>query len=328
MSDSMPVTRSIAASQYWRGLGLWNLYFLAKFGLIGIGALEFHPLANFTFAAVLLYPLPPLWLHRLRNMVAIPIGAALFYYDTWLPPFSRLLAARDDIAGFSFYYLLELIQRLINPDMLAAGVILVVAYLFFSQWLRFTVISVVTLVYLTVVGIPQANTTAAAISAQTTPAVATTSGVQPPQTVALSAGTTTLSQSFPPTDENLNAYLEAFYNEEKQRKTNFPPLSSQAVPFDLLVLNICSMSWSDLEAVNLLDHPLLAKMDIIFDNFNSATSYSGPAAIRLLRASCGQPSHQKLYEPPLLSVFFSRIWTSWGSGRNWPLTTRASTKTT
>jgi len=38
-------------------------------------------------------------------------------------------------------------------------------------------------------------------------------------------------------------------------------------------------------------------MDVIFDRFNSATSYSGPAAIRLLRASCGQPRHQALYEP-------------------------------
>ncbi len=38
-------------------------------------------------------------------------------------------------------------------------------------------------------------------------------------------------------------------------------------------------------------------MDIMFDSFNSATAYSGPAAIRLLRASCGQLSHHDLYQP-------------------------------
>ncbi len=34
-----------------------------------------------------------------------------------------------------------------------------------------------------------------------------------------------------------------------------------------------------------MDHPLWKHFDIVFKNFNSATSYSGPAAVRLLRAS-------------------------------------------
>ena len=37
------------------------------------------------------------------------------------------------------------------------------------------------------------------------------------------------------------------------------------------------------------------QFDLLFDNFSSATSYSGPAGIRLLKASCGQTSHQNLY---------------------------------
>ncbi|MBZ4288683.1 cellulose biosynthesis protein BcsG, partial [Mycobacterium tuberculosis] len=45
------------------------------------------------------------------------------------------------------------------------------------------------------------------------------------------------------------------------------------------------------------DHPLWKHFDIVFKNFNSATSYSGPAAVRLLRASCGQLSHTNLYQP-------------------------------
>lgn len=36
--------------------------------------------------------------------------------------------------------------------------------------------------------------------------------------------------------------------------------------------------------------------DIVYENFNSATSYSGPATIRLLRSACGQRSHKRLYE--------------------------------
>lgn len=70
-----------------------------------------------------------------------------------------------------------------------------------------------------------------------------------------------------------------------------------AQPFDLLVINICSLSWSDIEAIQLDKHPLWSKFDILFKNFNSATAYSGPASIRLLRASCGQSSHKDLYQP-------------------------------
>ena len=63
------------------------------------------------------------------------------------------------------------------------------------------------------------------------------------------------------------------------------------------MINICSLSWSDIEAAGLMDHPLWKHFDIVFKNFNSATSYSGPAAVRLLRASCGQLSHTNLYQP-------------------------------
>ncbi|WP_251277537.1 cellulose biosynthesis protein BcsG, partial [Enterobacter hormaechei] len=61
--------------------------------------------------------------------------------------------------------------------------------------------------------------------------------------------------------------------------------------------NICSLSWSDIEAAGLMDHPLWKHFDFVFKNFNSETSYSGPAAVRLLRASCGQLSHTNLYQP-------------------------------
>lgn len=66
-------------------------------------------------------------------------------------------------------------------------------------------------------------------------------------------------------------------------------------PFDVLIINICSLAWNDVEASDLTTHPVWRHFDIFFSNFNSATSYSGPASIRLLRASCGQPSHEDLY---------------------------------
>ena len=51
----------------------------------------------------------------------------------------------------------------------------------------------------------------------------------------------------------------------------------------------------DLVPAGLRNNTLFEHMDVIFDNFNSATGYSGPAALRLLRASCGQSPHSQLY---------------------------------
>ncbi|MFI8416122.1 cellulose biosynthesis protein BcsG [Serratia sp. NPDC078593] len=279
--------------RYWRGLGGWNVYFLAKFALLWFGYLNFHPLANLVFMAFLLMPIPSLRLHRWRHWIAIPIGFALFYHDTWLPGINSILSQGSQLTGFSAEYLLELLNRFINWQMLGAAFVILVAYLFLAQWVRVTAFTVAALVWLNVLAVsgpafsllPSANTTA---PAEPTPA---------PQPGNAASGALPATDA-PPTNANLTAYLNQFYQQEKNRITAFPAaLPADAQPFDLLVINICSLAWSDIEASKLENHPLWAKMDIMFDNFNSATAYSGPASIRLLRASCGQSSHRDLYQP-------------------------------
>jgi cellulose synthase operon protein YhjU len=43
------------------------------------------------------------------------------------------------------------------------------------------------------------------------------------------------------------------------------------------------------------DDPLLARFDIVFRQFNSAATYSGPAVLRLLHGTCGQTAQRELY---------------------------------
>lgn len=296
MQSNEAVPPASAPPGHWRGLGPWNLYFLAKFALLWVGALNFHPLENLAFAAALLAPLPPLWLHRARHLLAIPVGAALFYYDTWLPPISRVLEAGGDIAAFSGDYLLELAGRFINWNMLGAGLVLLVAYLFFSQWLRITVFSVAMLAYLAWPGLPVPSQ-GAVVQAGTAPQPVAT-GVPAPTAAAAGDGSGRPAQAAAPTSANLEAQLKAFYQDESLRRTAFTPPAADGTPFDVLLINICSLSWADLDVVGLRDHPLFGMMDIVFDDFNSATSYSGPAAIRLLRASCGQSPNAALYDNP------------------------------
>ncbi|AGB80507.1 cellulose synthase operon protein YhjU [Serratia sp. FGI94] len=295
MNDKNTTHTTHALWRYWRGLGGWNYYFLIKFGLLWFGYLNFHPLANLVFMAFLLMPIPSLRLHRWRHWLAVPIGIALFYHDTWLPGLSSILSQGSQLAGFSADYLLELVTRFINWQMVGAAFVALIGYLFLSQWVRVTVFTVAALVWLNLlaVGGPAFSLLPSAPSTAATPPPATT-----PTSGAGEADGQQPVVNGPPTSANLTAYLDQFYQLEKKRATAFPTsLPADAQPFDLLVINICSLAWSDIEASGLQNHPLWSKMDIMFDNFNSATAYSGPASIRLLRASCGQTSHRDLYQP-------------------------------
>ncbi|MCQ4093694.1 cellulose biosynthesis protein BcsG [Erwinia persicina] len=285
-----PATPS--AWRNWRGLGGWNFYFLLKFALLWFGYLNFHALTNLVFLAWLLMPMPSLRLHRLRHGLSIPIGIALFWHDTWLPGLQTLLSQGGQLAGFSADYLLDLTTRFINWQMVGGAFVLLVLYLFIAQWIRVTVVVSLFLLWVNVVNLAgpafsllPARETAPPAAANVTPAAKkeTVSGME---------------ETLPPTSANLTAHLNAFYNSEKQRITPFPDaLPADAAPFDILVINICSLAWSDIEFARLREHPLWQHFDVVLNNYNSATGYSGPAGIRLLRASCGQSSHSDLYKP-------------------------------
>lgn len=298
-NSSMTTSTPSPLWQYWRGLSGWNFYFLLKFGLLWAGYLNFHPLLNLVFMAFLLMPLPRMRLHRLRHWIALPIGFGLFWHDTWLPGPESMMSQGSQVAGFSADYLLDLVTRFINWQMIGGVFVLLVAWLFLSQWIRVTVFVVAIMIWLNMLTLtgPAFNLWP---GGQPTTTVTTTGGGAA-ATVAAAGDTPVVgdmpAQTAPPTSENLNAYLASFYASEEKRQSTFPAqLPADAQPFDLLVINICSLSWDDIEAAGLMSHPLWSHFDIVFKHFNSATAYSGPAAIRLLRASCGQSSHKNLYQ--------------------------------
>jgi len=92
-------------------------------------------------------------------------------------------------------------------------------------------------------------------------------------------------------------YLEEFYFEESERAILFSKPSPNVPAFDVVVLQVCSLSWHDLKEIDVSINDIFFKQfDYLFSNFNTATSYSGPAMHRLLMANCGQPSHDEIYD--------------------------------
>ncbi len=95
-------------------------------------------------------PIPRYSLHRLRHWIALPIGFALFWHDTWLPGPESIMSQGSQVAGFSTDYLIDLVTRFINWQMIGAVFVLFIAWLFLSQWIRITVFVVAILVWLNV----------------------------------------------------------------------------------------------------------------------------------------------------------------------------------
>lgn len=255
-------------------LGNWSFYFFAKFLLFWRELIGLHALENLAFAAFLLVPVTsPAW-RRARTAAAIPLAVILLYYDSWLPPLERVWSQASLLSNFSLPYLLELVGRFINWPVVAMLVIGWAGFRIAMRFVRFGLVVVLALAVLAASGgrpqITMANATSSpAVSSQP---VAQATSLDPARALA------------------------GFYAQEAQRNVKFPK-ADNGLPFDIIFLHVCSLSWDDLEAIGLDKHPLWTSLDFVFRHFNSAASYSGPAALRINRAPCGQTTHQKLFEP-------------------------------
>ncbi|KVQ78907.1 cellulose synthase, partial [Burkholderia multivorans] len=213
-----------------------------------------------------------------RQIAAVAIAVPLLARELHAPPLARLAEAAREVATFRADYWLEILPRLLPPMLLltVAGVLIV--YFVVNRWLR-----VATFVIAALIAMPlwQAGSGWATRVAQATTA---------------QGGTATAARAGQP--EDYNAALATFRAQESQRQVAFGHLGSDpAAQFDVIVVHVCSLSWDDLDAAKLRNHPMLSRFDYLFTNFSTAASYSGPAAIRVLRASCGQEAHADLYKP-------------------------------
>lgn len=260
--------------QAWRGLGHWNLYFIAKFVLQWGGYLNVQILPNLLFAAFLMMPLSNRFIAIVRRLIAVPVAAALFYQDTWLPPLNHWLE-QPTAADFFSGHLFRLAESVVDWNLCGWLLVLVVAYQFVHPWLRMTTLTLVGLAWLGFINL------------------LTSHPGQESGFARIASSGYIVSRAGAAVDN----YLKQFYRLEAERRVVSKPLASVEQPFDLLLINIDSLAWDDLDFTGLRDHPLLRQMDVLFDRFNSAGSERIPATLRLLRAGCGQTPRHQLYAP-------------------------------
>lgn len=258
-------------------MAFWNLYFILKLYLFAAGHLKPLWLANIGFFAALALtnPIRHRGLRVLRFAVGLAIGVPLLYYEAIVPPFARVIEEFHALESFTLGYWFELAQRFLPPIIIIGVIAAVIGHWLVNRWLR-----VATLILIALVAAPIWSAADRVVTAA--------------QSVA-AGGARTTGVVEQPLDHN--AALAAFRTAESQRQVTFGKLSSDPnQQFDLIILHICSLSWDDLDYVKARDNPMLSHFDYLLTNFSTAASYSGPAAIRVLRASCGQEAHADLYK--------------------------------
>ena len=195
-------------------------------------------------------------IQKLKVIVVAMAAMMLLWHESYLPPVSTLVSfLTDPQTRPSTEYLLEFIRQSLNMSMLLAGSILFAVTMAVS---RKKPLLLTLCVYFIL--------TAAWIT-------------QPSQNLAAMA----------------SASPESFYANERSRRVEFRTPDKDSPPFDILILHICSLSWQDLKDADANLIPFFSKFDYVFTNFSAACSYSGPAALRVLKAPCGQLPHPLLY---------------------------------
>ncbi len=253
-------------------MGLWSFYFIVKVILYYMDYISFHFFANAAFAACLIFSNYNSRLFFLRRLLAIPIGIMLLYFDSPFPPIRNVIPKLSQLADFSFQYYLELITRVVGWQAILALLALLLIYYLLSKWLRMDTIAALAIVC-----------TLLPLKANVDSNIFDGDG----KTIGVAS------------DAELSEALDVFFITEESRLGYDRKQKVNAPPFDVIVISVCSLAWDDLEYVKEIDNPFFQRFQGLFTSFNSASSYSGPSIIRLLRASRGQQDQRDLYKPPL-----------------------------
>lgn len=312
-------------------LGIWGFYFTAKLALYGVQLIGFHAWANLAFVVFILIPVEHAHGRRLKQAATVLLAIVLLYYDSWLPPIGRVLSQASLLSGFSSSYLLELAGRFISLPIIAMLIAAGTLYWLISRWIRMEVMVIIAIVVMTMVANFDAPHRAAPLQQLTDigpgldefPAQ-TGQSEQADQPVPLpdhhessaqvaqsesSLSSASTEKYAPPVqagepeqvaDNNVpdtDKALQKFFVQESARAVSFSAPKPTDIPFDVIFIHVCSLSWDDLKVTGLDQHPLWKRFDILLTRFNSVSTYSGPAAIRMQRATCGQSTHTGLYSP-------------------------------
>ena len=238
-------------------LGNWSHYFLIKVALFFLGKIQFHILGNLALALFLLLQVKGRTGRLLRQVVAAAAAIFLLYHDAQIP-LSAAATTLTNLAEYEWWYTLEVLLRYLTLKILLIVALLCAASYYISRYVELSII-----VFAGLLGVAFVQS---GIIATLTPPQKTIPTKQVANNTKPQLGS----------NQSLSSYLQQFFQNEQSRKIEFAESSPATPPFDIVFLSVCSLAWDDIMLAGMSEHPLLKRFDIVFENFNSATSYSAP----------------------------------------------------
>lgn len=243
-------------------MGFWIFYFLTKVYLYFKGTIRLDTGLNLLFLLFVILPMPKNFkylrhLKAAKSILNIIIGILLLWRDSWLPSPVAAFNLLKQHGMPSNEYIYNFLLRYYNPKEIAILIFILVLCIIVSRFKK-TMAAVTALLLILPLFLSQ---------------------------------TGFKHQSA----QKAEKYLESFFSSELTKVIRFKPPADEDFDFDIVIIHVCSLSWDDMEEFNLQGHPFFKQFDYLFTDFNTVTSYSNPAAIRILNANCGQKRHKDLY---------------------------------
>jgi hypothetical protein len=247
----------------------WGFYFIAKAFLYLQGHIQFDLYLNLILAVYALMPLKIRYLggvsglkgnasRYVYGLLAVPLSLSILWHDSYLPPFRFLVNyLSNPVTRPSGKYMFEFVSNYWSLSLVAVFLVI----LCFSYLIRKYRFSWGVLVVLPLL-------------------------VPPVHLLVMSRSEGKTLESLKPA-----TWLTA------GAPTSILKLPDPARGFDIVILHVCSLSWDDLKNVGMDQDSFLDQFDVLYQNFNTWSSYSTPSALRLLRATCPQSEHESLYRP-------------------------------
>ena len=222
-------------------------------------------------------------LRTVQSALIILAAVIIFYHDSYLPGWGQLTVSLHENQS-PLAVILDSCLEMISKSLLILLIFIVITVFFISDLIHLYTLIVAVFIFIA------AEHLSPYISEKTVHDYTLNNTDSAPQ-----------SMDLPPqigeaTNENAEKYYQTFLAAEGLRQVQMPyELPKNFESFDILMINICSLSTSDIEASGLTTHEVFSKFDFIFDNFNSVSSYSTPATLRLLLSNCGQRTETEIY---------------------------------
>lgn len=245
---------------------IWHLYFLIK------AALAWKHLAspdvglNLLLAAWVYWPVSATHGRVLRTFLSVVAALALLSYESMVPNWSQWQTLGLNMLAFSWAYWIELLERFVLSPMALLLALVLAATVALSKLTRAEPWVLLALV-LTGTAAPQLGD---------------------------NESTTTRDQ-VALQEEDPDQSLLSFWKTQAALQLPNPLLQRSPFNGDIAVLHICSLAWDDMEVASKESLSFFERFDVVFDQFNSVSSYSGPSMLRLMRSRCGQAPHDQLY---------------------------------